>query len=539
MRIQVSGLVTTGQPGRQDGGSGWLAADLLRRAVSRALLPLLLLAMVAGLVPPPLCLGDQPDPQAAPLSAPASLQSLVDAAKPGDTLVLEPGTYAGPLVISKPLTLDGRDQVVIDGGGKGTVVLLQTDGATLKNLRLTNSGDSHNDIDAGVQVRGNFNVIRDNVIDHCLFGIDLQQSSNNIVRRNRISSKPVELGIRGDAIRFWYSYNNQATDNVIRDSRDTVVWYSKDNVIARNNARGGRYSLHFMYSHVNLVEDNFYEDNSVGIFVMYSDGVILRNNTIVNASGPTGVGIGFKDSSDVEISGNKVLYSATGIYLDLSPYQPGTTNRFTNNLIAFNAVGVRWLPGRDGNIFVGNRFEGNITPTVLEGGAGKGATFNSWEGNYWDEYEGFDRDGDGIGDTPLEQYAYADRLWMDLPEAQFFKGSPMLEVIDFLERLAPLSEPKLLARDERPIRTADTPIDILATLARHAPKSQGIVMDEDEGEAPAATSAAPGRSYAPTTVAAGSSIPAPASAGSASDSSAPAGGGYDALKALRQSLGRE
>lgn len=503
--------------------------------------PLSRLVAIAGLVLPLICQGDQP--------APPPLQPLVDAAKPGDTLTLEPGTYAGPLVITKPLTLDGRDQVTIDGGGKGTVILLQTDGATLKNLRLTNSGDSHNDIDAGVQVRGNFNVIKDNVIDHCLFGIDLQQSSNNIVRRNHISSKPVDLGIRGDAIRFWYSYNNQATDNVIRDSRDTVVWYSKDNVIARNDARGGRYSLHFMYSHVNLVEDNFYEDNSVGIFVMYSDGVILRDNTIVNASGPTGVGIGFKDSSDVEISGNKVLYSATGIYLDLSPYQPGTTNRFTNNLIAFNAVGVRWLPGRDGNIFVGNRFEGNITPTVLEGGAGKGATFNSWEGNYWDEYEGFDRDGDGIGDTPLEQYAYADRLWMDLPEAQFFKGSPMLEVIDFLERLAPLSEPKLLARDERPIRTADTPIDILATLARHAPKSQGIVMDEDEDGAdaayddedtvPAAASAAPGRAFAPTTIAAGISIPAPASAGTAANSSAPAGGGYDALKALRESLGRE
>jgi hypothetical protein len=118
----------------------------------------------------------------------------------------------------------------------------------------------------------------------------------------------------------------------------------------------------------------------------------------------------------------------------------------------------------------------------------------------------------------------------------------MLEVIDFLERLAPLSEPKLLARDERPIRSADTPIDILATLARHAPKSQGIVMDEDEDyedEAPATSAALPGRAFAPTTVAAGSSIPAPAAAGSSSDSSAPAGGGYDALKALRQSLGRE
>ena len=39
------------------------------------------------------------------------------------------------------------------------------------------------------------------------------------------------------------------------------------------------------------------------------------------------------------------------------------------------------------------------------------------------------------GDTPHELYAYADRLWQDQPYAQFFKGSPLLEVLDFLERL--------------------------------------------------------------------------------------------------------
>jgi len=110
--------------------------------------------------------------------------------------------YSGPVVIDKPLSIDGRGQVTIDGGGTGTVVLLDTDGATLKNLRLTHSGGSHNDIDSGIQVRGNFNVIKGNVIDDCLFGIDLQQVEHNVVRGNRISSKPVELGQRGDAIRL-------------------------------------------------------------------------------------------------------------------------------------------------------------------------------------------------------------------------------------------------------------------------------------------------------------------------------------------------
>ena len=76
-------------------------------------------------------------------------QALVDAAESGAVLTPAPGTYAGPVVIDKPLTIDGAGQVTIDGGGKGTVVLLETNGATLKGLRITNSGNSHNDIDCG------------------------------------------------------------------------------------------------------------------------------------------------------------------------------------------------------------------------------------------------------------------------------------------------------------------------------------------------------------------------------------------------------
>lgn len=432
------------------------------QALSKRLLCALILA--AGAVATPLAGAGYP-----------SFQALVEATDEHGLLIPEPGIYAGPVIVDKPMTIEGRDRVTIDGGGEGTVVLLDTDGATLKGLHLTNSGDSHNDIDSGVQVRGNFNVIKDNRIDNCLFGVDLQQSENNIVRRNHISSKSVDLGVRGDAVRLWYSFGNQITDNIIRDARDTVVWYSRDNVIARNDARGGRYSLHFMYSQENLVEDNHYEQNAVGIFLMYSDGVVVRNNTIANAYGTTGIGIGFKETSDVTIEGNKVLYCATGLYLDVSPYQPDTTNRLRNNLIAYNGVGIRWLNDWTGNELTGNRFKGNITQVVVEGG--KTANRNLWEGNYWEDYEGFDRDGDGIGDSPYELYAYADRVWMDVPPAQFFKGSPVLEVLDFLERLAPFSEPDLLVRDPAPMMKAD---------AVSSPSLQGDAEPSDEpAEGPA------------------------------------------------------
>ncbi len=381
---------------------------------------------------------------------PMSLQARIDAAEENAVLLLEAGTYAGPVVIDKPLTLDGRGAATIDAGGKGSVISIETDGATLKGLHLTNSGESHNDIDAGVRVRGDFNVLKDLVIDNCLFGIDLGQASNNIIKRNRISSKPFTLGLRGDAIRLWYSFNNKVTDNVIRDSRDTVVWYSADNLIARNDARRGRYSLHFMYSKHNDVIDNHYENNAVGIFLMYSDGVVIRNNLIANANGPTGMGIGFKESSDVEIAHNQLLYNAIGIYLDLSPFQPDTTNRIHDNIIAFSGIGISFLSDWPGNVIRGNDFRGNITQVAVSGN-GKSVDRNTWDGNYWDDYEGFDLNHDGIGDHAYELYSYADRIWMDVPPARFFKGTPMLETLDFLERLAPFSKPSRLLSDARPL----------------------------------------------------------------------------------------
>lgn len=376
-------------------------------------------------------------------------QPLVDAAAPNSTLTPPPGTYAGPVVVNKPLIIDGQNKVTIDGGGKGTLVVLKTDGATLQNLHLTNSGQSHNDIDAGVHVRGKYNVVKGNTIDNCLFGVDLQQSEGNIVRGNRISSKPFPLGERGDAVRLWYSFRNKVTDNILSDTRDMVAWYSRDNEFKRNQGYNSRYSLHFMYSYYNLVEDNHYYNNAVGIFVMYSEGVVLRNNIIAHAAGPTGVGVGFKEASNLTIEGNQVLYCASGLYVDVSPFQPDTTNRFKDNLLAYNGIAVRFLNDWTGNEFRHNQFAGNLIPVVV---SGRGtANRNQWEGNYWSDYQGFDRNRDSVGDTPHEIYAYADQLWQDQPYAQFFKGSPVLESLDFLEKLAPFSKPVLLVQDKTPL----------------------------------------------------------------------------------------
>ncbi|MCU0696803.1 MAG: nitrous oxide reductase family maturation protein NosD [Myxococcaceae bacterium] len=376
------------------------------------------------------------------------LQTLIDEAPEGGVLQLPAGRYSGPVVMTKKLVVDGQGQAIVDNGGEASVFTLETSGATLRGLVFTGSGSSHNTDDTCLNVRGHRNVIEDNRFDDCLFGIDLKQSNDNVVRRNRVRSLPVDLGLRGDAIRLWYSMKNVVEDNEVIDSRDVVVWYSNGNVIRRNVGRRGRYSLHFMYAQHNVVEDNRYFDNSVGIYVMYTDGVEIRRNLISHSVGATGMGIGFKEASDSVVEGNTIVYCAVGIASDLSPYQPDSTISIKDNRISYNGVGLSFLGDKAGTTVEGNVFEGNIDPVSKSGGGG--ATNNLFRANYWDDYQGFDRDGDAVGDTAYELYAYSDRLWMEEPTARFFKNAPLMEALDFLERLAPFSTPDLLVRDEAP-----------------------------------------------------------------------------------------
>ena len=375
-------------------------------------------------------------------------QTLVDAAPAGSVLKPPPGEYAGPVLVDKPLIIDGDGQVTVHGGGKGTVFVIDARGATLRGLALRGSGDSHDSDDACLNVRGDHHLIEGNTIDDCLFGIDLKQANHNTVRGNRIRSKPVELGVRGDGLRLWYSNHNLIEKNDVTDSRDMVAWYANHNTYRGNTGKRSRYSIHFMFAKDSVVEGNSFYDNAVGVYLMYTERIHLRDNLISHATGAAGMGLGFKESSDSDVENNEIIYNAVGVGSDLSPFEPDTTIRFKNNRFAFNGIAIRFTSELGGNILTGNLFEGNLTDVVQ---MGRGvADRNQWHGNYFADYQGFDRNGDGVGDTPYELYSYADQIWIETPPAQFFKTSPVLELLDFLERLAPFSSPELQLKDPAP-----------------------------------------------------------------------------------------
>ncbi|HSG22348.1 MAG TPA: nitrous oxide reductase family maturation protein NosD [Azonexus sp.] len=378
-------------------------------------------------------------------------QELVDKAAAGSVLKPPPGVYAGPVVIDKPLIIDGNGQVTIDSGDKGTVMILNASNSVIRGLHLTGSGDSHDSDDSCLDVRGHNNVIENIKADNCLFGLDFKQSNNNVIRGNEIRSKPLELGVRGDGLRLWYSNDNLIEKNQIIDSRDMVAWYSHRNTFRDNLGRRSRYSIHFMFANDNVVERNQFYDNAVGVYFMYTEGGTVRRNIISHATGATGMGIGFKEASGAIIEDNEIIYCGVGVGSDLSPFQPDSTIEIRGNRFAYNGIGILFNSETGGNNMVDNVFEGNLTQVAYGGrGDNNNSPKNTWAGNYWDDYQGFDRNSDDVGDLAHDLYSYTDQIWIELPIARFFRNSPVMELLDFLERLAPFSTPDLILRDEKP-----------------------------------------------------------------------------------------
>lgn len=411
-----------------DAGQGRIRPGGNNVAVSYRLTFLLLLPLAAAQAAPP-------------------LQPLIDATPAGGVLRPAPGRYAGPARITKPMTLDGGGRVTLEGSGKGTVLTLAASGAVLRGLHLTRSGDSHDGVDAGLLVEGDDNLIEDNRIDDVLFGIHVKQGNRNRITNNRVSGRPAPRGARGDGLRLWNSRYNRIEGNAFRTVRDLTFANSPDNLVRDNRLDDGRYGMQFVFSPRAIVEGNRITDTDTGIAVLYSPHLTVRGNTIAHALDGGGAGIAFKDSGRALVENNIVLHCAAGLSAN-APLNAEAALTVRNNRFAHNVVGMYFYGEQGGHRIEANRFENNLTQVAVSA-AGAGAA-NLWAGNAWSDYQGFDRNHDGIGDTPHEVWLYADRIWMQTPRAKFFANSPALELLDFLEKLAPFVAPALILRDAAP-----------------------------------------------------------------------------------------
>ncbi len=381
-----------------------------------------------------------------------TIESAIAAANTGDVIEIHSGVYPAPLIIEKSVSLIGIDSPVIDGQGKGSLVVINASNVVFSGFTLRHSGQSLAHEDTGIVVQAAHVTVSNNLLDDVMFGIYFANASNGLAENNTIHGKPLDESMRGDGIRVWYSNDVQLISNDVINGRDTLIWYSNNITIRNNHIHSDRYGLHFMYNNNAIVEDNIIENNAVGAYMMYSAGLTMTGNRFSNNRGASGYAIALKDMDHARIEHNQFIGNVVAVYLDNSPSLYDSYNIFSHNFVAYNNIGLVGLPSVKQNIFQDNTFLENYQQISVQG---RGNLLgNLWSkdgiGNYWSNYIGYDRNGDGVGDMPYREEKLFESLADNEPILRLFNFSPASQVIDFAASAFPSLRPDPKVIDEAP-----------------------------------------------------------------------------------------
>ncbi|BAU26813.1 nitrous oxidase accessory protein [Aneurinibacillus soli] len=362
--------------------------------------------------------------QAAP-----SLSSMLASAKPGDTLTLPAGTYEGPVRITKSITLLAEPGAVLEGNHEGSVLLIEADNVTVQGLTIRGTGESVADFDAAIKVSGNHAILRNNTIQTDAFGIHFDRSTGSKAESNIIKGRnDIPLPQRGNGIQLTGKGKHVLENNHLYDMQDGVYFDGTyDNIVRNNSVTNSRYGYHVMFSDRNTLEHNQATNSTIGAMVMDGENTRITGNIFSGQRNSEGYALFLYDARGATVTNNQLTRNSIGLALDMTD---GVT--ISNNRIAENAIGVK----RVGNVLdthlTRNIFTGNVRPI------GGKANWNAdvWSlnkiGNYWDDYSGFDLNGDNIGDSP---YRMADGMLKTMdqnPLLAIFYASPLQQLLEQL-----------------------------------------------------------------------------------------------------------
>jgi nitrous oxidase accessory protein len=447
-----------------------VSSCLRRRAVAAA--AGLALATIATGLPPTEASGT---PTGSP-RATFDLAAAVAAAAPGAVIMVPPGRYPGPVVLSRPITLLGEGYPVIDGGRRGDVFVITAPNVRVEGFEIRGSALAYSSEAAGIVVRGDRAVIRRNRVTDVLFGVYLAGTTGTIVEDNTIATADLPVERRGHAVYLWKARDVQVRGNRITRGKDGLYISFSDRItVANNTITGCRYGIHYMYSNNTAFVANQFKDNAVGGAVMNSTDVTLRGNSFEGSrSLETGVGLIFKDVDRVLMSHNRVVRNRVALEFENAPSAPDGWIRVERNVIAFNETAF-WLMSTAAITATENALIENLRQVQSRGAVRADA--NRWwvggRGNYWSDYTGFDAAGDGIGDVPYRRSDLLEDLADRVPALQAFLFTPAHHAVDTAARMLPIVATRPVVEDRWPLMR---PPAAGATVASPEPASGARVL---------------------------------------------------------------
>lgn len=371
--------------------------------------------------------------------------TIIATASSYDTLLIQKGLYrVNNIIINKPLTIIGQNFPVLDGQFKNEIFTVTSNDVTVKGLQFENVGMTSMIDWAAIKVLEASNVrILNNRVRNSYFGIYLSASDHCLVQGNDIQGNPKEEQNTGNGIHAWKCDSIRIENNQIAGHRDGIYFeFVTNSTIQHNDSQENiRYGLHFMFSHKNSYFYNYFHKNGAGVAVMYTKYVTMKYNVFEQNWGGASYGLLLKDISDSHIEQNVFKTNTIGIYMEGCSRSVFTKNEFINNGYA-----VQIQANCDDNTLTNSNFRGNTFDIATNGDV----VLTKVAHNYWDKYEGYDLNRDGIGDVPYRPVSLYATVIERIPQAMMLLRSFTVSLLDRIEKIIPSITPEGM-KDEAPM----------------------------------------------------------------------------------------
>jgi nitrous oxidase accessory protein len=374
-----------------------------------------------------------------------SVHKGIEIAQPGDTVLVKKGIYKeGSLLLTKPVFLLGEEGAVLDGEDKYEILTISGQGIVVKGLTFLHSGySSMNDFASIKIVDASFILIENNKIDKAYFAIHVSNATYCVIQDNIISGLTKTEQTSGNGIHLWKCDNILVKGNQVTGHRDGIYFeFVSHSVIEQNNSHHNiRYGLHFMFSNDDSYIENTFTDNGAGVAVMYSKKVVMVNNHFLHNWGPSAYGLLLKEISDSQILLNEFDENTVGILMESTNRIEMRNNSFQNSGYALRIQASCSETQVHHNIFSANTFDIATNGSLM---------MNRFYKNYWDKYDGYDMNKDGIGDIPYHPVSMYSMVVEQNPNAAILLRSFMVSLLDKAEKAIPSLTPENMM-DEEPI----------------------------------------------------------------------------------------